>query len=103
MNHTSPFVVARVAHERLRRRVVHSTPDEKSTRDYGIIKTTLDGLWRVAARFPDTAHTRQIIDGVRADAEYVAGLTDAEGFHTADEVSLQYLHLEQAFTPNGDT
>jgi hypothetical protein len=99
MNHTSPFVVARVAHERLRRRVAGARPDEKSTRDYSIIKTTLDGLWRVAVRFPDMAQTRQIIDGLRVDAEYVAGLTDTEGFRTADEVSLQYSRLEQAFTP----
>jgi hypothetical protein len=103
MNHTSPFVVARVAHERLRRRAVHSSSDEKTTRDYGIIKTTLDGLWRVAARFPDTAHIRQIISGLRVDAEYVAGLTDTQGFHATDEVSLQYLRLDQAFTPKAGT
>ena len=99
MNHASPFAVARVAHERLRRRVAGLRPDEKSTKDYSIIKTTLDGLWRVAVRFPDAAQIRQVIDRLRADAEYVAGLTDTEGFRAADEVSQQYSRLEQAFTP----
>jgi hypothetical protein len=103
MNHVSPFAVARVTHERLRRRIAGSRPDERSTRDYNVIKTTLDGLWRVAVRFPDAAQIRQVIDRLRADAEYVAGLTDTEGFPAADEVSRHYSRLELAFTPNGDT
>ena len=103
MNHTSPFVVARVAHERLRRRVAGSPPDEKSNRDYGILKTTLDGLWRVAVHFPNVAHSRQTIDRLSSDAEYVAGLTDTQGFRDADEMSLYYSRLEQALAPKGDT
>jgi hypothetical protein len=103
MNHASPFVVARVAHERLRRRVAGSSPNETSNRDYSIVKAALDGLWRVAVKFPEGAQAREIIDRLMADAGYFAGLTHTEGFPTAEALSQQYSLLEKALTIEGDT
>ena len=95
---------ARQAHEALR-----SSPPARATLaqkadHYGAVKSVLDRLWEAADRSGATAPAADVRRSIRrltADAEYYAGLSDAEGFRDPAEVTAEYDLLERAFAGAG--
>jgi hypothetical protein len=92
--------MARQAHEELRA----SPPARRSLAEkadrYRAVKAVLDRLWEAADRPEGTASAAEVRRAIRrltVDAEYYAGLNDAEGFRDSAEVSGQYDLLERAF------
>ena len=67
---------------------------------YRLVKAVLDQLWEAADR-PDamapTVDIRRAVGRLTTDAEYYAGLSDAEGFRDPAEVMALYDMLERAF------
>jgi hypothetical protein len=91
---------ARQAHQELRSSLpTPATLDEKADR-YRAVKAGLDELWQAAAQSGVAASAddiRQTVRRLTADAEYYAGLSDAEGFRDPAEVWGTYDFLERAF------
>jgi hypothetical protein len=95
---------ARQAHEELR-----SSPPARTNLDakadrYRAVKSVLDQLWEAADRpgaAPLAAEVRRAIRLLTVDAEYYAGMNDAEGFRDAAEASGQYDWLERVFADVG--
>ena len=100
MNVLDQILAAREAHEKLR-----ASPPARATlgpkgEQYRLVKAVLDRLWEAAGR-PDamasTADIRRAVGRLTTDAEYYAGLSDAEGFRDPAEVMALYDMLERAF------
>ena len=101
MNIIESVDAARSAHQRLRARPGGASPDPQSSTAYASFKAALDQLWSAAERHRDTQEIRRALTRLTADAEFCAGLSDAEGFRDAAEVWQQYDYLEQAMASGG--
>ena len=104
MNVLDQILAAREAHEKLR-----ASPPARATlgpmgEQYRLVKAVLDQLWEAADQPGVEAFADDIRRAVRrltADAEYYAGLSDAEGFRDPAEVWGEYDLLERAFAGYG--
>jgi hypothetical protein len=95
---------ARQAHEELRASLsTRATLARKADR-YRTVKAGLDQSWEAADQPGVAASADDIRRAVRrltADAEYYAGLSDAEGFRDPAEVGGEYDLLERSFAGCG--
>jgi hypothetical protein len=95
---------ARQAHQELRSSLPARANLAGKADHYRAVKAGLDQLWEAADQPGAAASANDIRRAVRrltADAEYYAGLSDAEGFRDPAEVWGQYDLLERAFAACG--
>jgi hypothetical protein len=96
--------MARQAHEALRSSPPSSATLAQKAERYRAVKAVLDKLWEAAER-PGApvpaADVRRSLRRLTVDAEYYAGLSDAEGFRDPAEAIAQYDLLERAFAGAG--
>ena len=95
---------ARQAHEELRASTPTGATLARKADPYRAVKAGLDQLWEAADQPGVEAFADDIRRAVRrltADAEYYAGLSDAEGFRDPAEVWGEYDLLERAFAGYG--
>ena len=98
MDLSKPLETARQSHELLRSRGAGTSPDEQSSA-YRALKNAFDELWVATQQRPDVKEIHRAIGRLITDAEYFAGLNDAEGFRDPAEVWQQYGYLAQAVGP----
>jgi hypothetical protein len=91
---------ARQAHKELRSTLPSRATLTRKADCYRAVKAGLDQLWEAADQ-PGGSYSaedvRRAIRQLTTDAEYYAGLSDAEGFRDPAEVWGEYDLLERAF------
>jgi hypothetical protein len=91
---------ARQTHENLRASSPARATLGPKSKQYRLVKAVLDQVWEAADRpgaMAPTADIRRAVARLTTDAEYHAGLSDAEGFRDPAEAMAQYDMLERAF------
>jgi hypothetical protein len=95
---------SRRAHEGLRSSPPARPNLAQKSDHYRAVKAVLDQLW-VAADQPEPVvpptDVRRAVRRLTADAEYFAGLSDAEGLRDPAEMMAEYDLLERAFAAGG--
>ncbi len=89
MNASEDIGRARSAHEVLRAGAVEAG---RKGELYGQVKSVLDQAWAAA---PDDADVGSAVRSLTVDAQYHAGLSDAEGFRDEADMRAQYDLLER--------
>jgi hypothetical protein len=93
--------VARQTHDELRRAAPGLRNDDSRVARCRMVTGVLDRLWEATdgvVSVSDASAVRRAIRRLKMDAEYHAGLSDAEGIRDPAEVAIDYATLERAFT-----